>query len=70
MALCVFSCLAASRLRTDLKQFYFGDLFGKGSSTIDQNAEQLAMEGMQKMREKDYDDALKSLPKTQGTISL
>lgn len=44
-------------------QFYFGGLFGTGSSTIDKNAEQLAMEGMEQMREKEYDDALKSFQK-------
>ncbi len=63
LVICLLWSLAATGCGTDLKQFYFGDLFGKGSSTIDQNAEQLAMEGMEKMKEKDYDDALKAFRK-------
>jgi outer membrane protein assembly factor BamD len=55
--------LTISGCGTNLMQYYFGSLFGKGDSTIDKNAEQLAMEGMEKMREKDYDDALKSFQK-------
>jgi outer membrane protein assembly factor BamD len=43
-----------------LVKFYFGDTFGKGSSSaLERSAEQLVVEGMQKMRKKDYDDAIK-----------
>lgn len=48
---------------TNLVQFYFGDLFGKGSSSTDKNADLLAMEGMQKMQEKKYGDAIKAFQK-------
>jgi len=50
--------LFSSGCGTYVGQYYFGDLFGKGSSTTDKNAEQLAFEGTQNMREKDYNDAL------------
>ncbi len=63
IALLIFCSCAASGCGTDLTQYYFGNLFGQGSSTIDQNAEQLAIEGMEKMREKDYDKALKAFRK-------
>lgn len=63
MALCILWSLAASGCGTDLTQFYFGNLFDKSSSTVDQNAEQLAMDGMQNMREKEYDDAIKAFQK-------
>lgn len=52
--------LLSSGCGTNLGQYYFGDLFGKGSSTTEKNPEQLAFEGTQKMREKDYEDALKA----------
>lgn len=56
--------LLTSGCNTSLTQYYFGDVFGKGkSSTIEKSAEQLAMDGMQQMRDKDYDDALKSFQK-------
>lgn len=45
---------------TNLVQYYFGDLFGKGSSTAEKNAQQLAFEGTQKMKDKKYGDALKA----------
>ncbi|NLI33003.1 MAG: outer membrane protein assembly factor BamD [Deltaproteobacteria bacterium] len=45
---------------TNLMQFYFGDLFGKGGSPTEKNADLLALEGMQKMREKKYGDAVKA----------
>lgn len=48
---------------TNLVDYYFGGLFGKRSSTIDKNAEQLAIEGTQKMKEKEYKDALKAFQK-------
>ena len=50
--------LLSSGCGTYVGQYYFGDLFGKGSSTTEKNAEQLAFEGTQKMREKDFEDAL------------
>lgn len=43
-----------------LVKFYFGDTFGKGSSTAgDKSADQLATEGMLKMHKKNYEDAVK-----------
>jgi outer membrane protein assembly factor BamD len=48
---------------TNLLQFYFGDLFGDRSSSTDKGAAQLAAEGMEKMRDKDYGDALKAFQK-------
>jgi outer membrane protein assembly factor BamD len=63
LGVCALWSLAAAGCGTNLTQYYFGDLFGKSSSTIDRNAEQLAVEGMEKMREKDYDDALKAFQK-------
>lgn len=48
---------------TNLVDYYFGGLFGKRSSTIDKNAEQLAIDGTQKMREKKYKDAIKAFQK-------
>lgn len=48
---------------TDLKQFYFGDLFGKGSKTIDKTADQLAVEGTQKLQQKDYGGATEDFKK-------
>jgi outer membrane protein assembly factor BamD len=44
---------------TSLSEFYFGDLFG-GGKKVEKNPEQLAVEGMQKLQEKDYGDALKA----------
>jgi outer membrane protein assembly factor BamD len=44
-----------------LVKFYFGDTFGKGSSAaVEKSAEQLAIEGTQKMQKKDYEDAIKA----------
>ncbi len=43
--------------------FYFGDLFGKGGQTIDKTAEQLAVEGSQKLQKKDYGDAVEDFKK-------
>jgi len=42
-----------------LVNFYFGDLFGGGGSETEKNAQQLAFDGMQKMKDKDYGDAVK-----------
>lgn len=47
---------------TNLKEFYFGDLFGK-KSTTDKAAEQLAYDGMQNMQKKKYGDAVKDFQK-------
>ncbi|MCE5337044.1 MAG: outer membrane protein assembly factor BamD [Desulfobacteraceae bacterium] len=48
----------------DLKDFYFGNLFsGKGSSTIDKTAEQFAIDGMQKLQAKKYDEAAEDFKK-------
>jgi outer membrane protein assembly factor BamD len=44
-----------------LVKFYFGDTFGKGtSSAVEKSAEQLVIEGTQKMQKKDYEDAIKA----------
>lgn len=46
---------------TNLVQYYFGDLFGKGSGSIaEKNADLLAMEGVQLMQKRDYDGAIKN----------
>ncbi|MEM5788501.1 MAG: outer membrane protein assembly factor BamD, partial [Syntrophobacteraceae bacterium] len=55
--------LVLSGCGTNLVQFYFDDLFGKGSSAIDKTAEQLAIEGTQKMQKKDFDEAAKDFKK-------
>lgn len=53
--------LFTSGCGTFIGQYYFGDVFSKGSSsTVEKGAEQLAQEGTQKMRDKKYDDALKA----------
>lgn len=63
LAVCVVLALAGG-CGTNLKEFYFGDLFGdKTSSTIDKTAEQLAVEGTLKMQKKDYDEAVKDFKK-------
>lgn len=44
-----------------LVRFYFGDTFGSStSSTMEKSAEQLALEGMQELQKKDYEDAIKA----------
>ena len=44
-----------------LVKFYFGDTFSKGpSSSLEKTAEQLVIEGTQKMQKKDYEDAIKA----------
>ena len=60
LSILVTLLLGAGCASVDFKQFYFGDLFGSGSSTTQKPPEQLAVEGMQKMREKDYGDALEA----------
>jgi outer membrane protein assembly factor BamD len=52
--------LSTSGCGSYVGQYYFGDLFGKGSSTTEKNPEQLALEGTDEMRKKDYEDALKA----------
>ncbi|MFZ2444919.1 MAG: outer membrane protein assembly factor BamD [Syntrophobacteraceae bacterium] len=47
----------------NLSEFYFGDLFGKGTSAIDKTAEQLAVDGTQKMQKKDYGGAVEAFKK-------
>ncbi len=60
--LCSF--LLVSGCGSFLSEYYFGDLFGKKeTSTVDKTAEQLALDGMQKMQKKDYDEALKDFRK-------
>lgn len=53
----LFALALVSGCGTDLKEFYFGDLFGKSSSAVDKTAEQFAIDGMQKMQKKDYEEA-------------
>lgn len=55
----LFALIVTGGCGTSLTQYYFGDLFGKSSSAAAKSAEQLAMDGTQAMREKDYDEALK-----------
>jgi outer membrane protein assembly factor BamD len=44
-----------------LVKFYFGDTFGKGSSSsTEKSAEQLALDGVQKMQKRDYEGAVKA----------
>lgn len=48
----------------DLKEFYFGNLFGdKSTSSIDKTAEQFAIEGMQMLQKKDYEKAAENFKK-------
>jgi len=58
-----FAFLFLSGCGTNLKEYYFGDLFGKGTQAIDKTAEQLAVDGMQQMQKKDYDKAVESFKK-------
>jgi outer membrane protein assembly factor BamD len=49
---------------SNLVEYYFGDLFGGSkSSTIDKTAEQLAVDGMQQLQKKKYDEAVKDFKK-------
>lgn len=54
----IYILIGNSGCNSYLVNFYFGDLFGGGSDT-EKNAQQLAVDGMQKMKEKDYGDAVK-----------
>jgi len=51
--------LGMSGCNSYLVNFYFGDLFGGGGSDTEKNAEQLALDGVENMKEKDYGDAVK-----------
>jgi outer membrane protein assembly factor BamD len=59
VALIALAALALSGCNFSLLEFYFGDLFGGGKKP-DKPPQQLAVEGVQKMQEKDYGDALKA----------
>jgi outer membrane protein assembly factor BamD len=48
---------------TNLREFYFGDLFSKKSSTIDKTAEQLAFSGMGQIEKKEYGKAAEDFKK-------
>lgn len=48
---------------TNIVQFYFDDLFGKGGQAIDKTAEQLAVEGTEKLQKKDFDGAVEDFKK-------
>ncbi|MGA3114242.1 MAG: outer membrane protein assembly factor BamD [Syntrophobacteraceae bacterium] len=48
---------------SNLKQFYFGDLFSKKASTIDKTAEQLALSGMANLEKKEYSKAAEDFKK-------
>jgi outer membrane protein assembly factor BamD len=59
---CVLLCcifFALTGCNSYLVNFYFGDLFGGGGSETEKNAEQLAFDGIQNMKDKDYGDAVK-----------
>jgi outer membrane protein assembly factor BamD len=51
--------IGVSGCNMSLLDFYFGDLFGSGKK-IDKPPQQLAVEGVQKMQQQDYGDALKA----------
>jgi outer membrane protein assembly factor BamD len=59
LALIALTALVLSGCNFSLLEFYFGDLFGSGKKP-DKPPQQLAVEGVQKMQEKDYGDALKA----------
>jgi outer membrane protein assembly factor BamD len=58
-ALCVLLLMALSGCNFSMMDYYFGDLFGRGKKP-DKPPQQLAVEGVQKMQQKDYGDALKA----------
>ena len=47
----------------NVKEFYFGDLWGKRGKTVDKTAEQLAAHGMQSMGKKNFDEAAEDFKK-------
>jgi len=55
--------LALNGCGTNLKEYYFGDLFSKKSQTVDKTAEQLALSGMTKLQQKDYVKAAEDFKK-------
>ncbi|SMC26227.1 Beta-barrel assembly machine subunit BamD [Desulfacinum hydrothermale DSM 13146] len=61
-ALLVMACSLLSGCGTNLLSYYFDDLFQSGD-TIERTPEQLAWDGVQAMREKDYDEALDAFQK-------
>jgi len=64
LAFSLFLLSGCKSAGTNFVDFYFGDLFGgTKSSTIDKTAEQLAVEGTQKMQQKDFDEAVKDFKK-------
>jgi outer membrane protein assembly factor BamD len=58
-ALSLSLTIGLSGCNMSLMEFYFGDLFGSGKK-VDKPPQQLAVEGVQKMQQKDYGDALKA----------
>ncbi len=56
----LFALLITSGCGTSLKEYYLGDLFSKSSSTTAQSPEQLAMDGMEAMQERNYKNAINS----------
>jgi outer membrane protein assembly factor BamD len=58
-ALSLSLMIGVSGCNMSLLDFYFGDLFGSGKK-IDKPPQQLAVEGVQKMQQQDYGDALKA----------
>jgi outer membrane protein assembly factor BamD len=64
LALLVIALLALNGCGgTNLREFYFGDLFSKKSSTIDKTAEQLAFSGMGQIEKKEYGKAAEDFKK-------
>jgi outer membrane protein assembly factor BamD len=58
-ALVIWLLISLAGCNNYLLEFYFGDLFSSGKKT-EKSPQQLAMEGVQKMQEKDYGDAVKA----------
>ncbi len=48
---------------TNLKEYYFGDLFAKSTSSVDKTAEQLAVEGVKELQKKDFGKAAENFKK-------
>lgn len=62
--LLLVALLFLSGCGVNLKQYYFGDLFSKkSSSTVDKNARQLALTGMANLQKKDYAKAAENFKK-------
>ena len=43
-----------------IREYYFGDIFKKSSSSVNKSAEQLVLDGTKAMQTKDYGDAIKA----------